>query len=552
MKAKEELLKKLFQLQSLESENEIVEFKEASNSFDFNKLGKYFSALSNEANLKRVDCAWLIFGVENKSHKIVGTKFKENKIELDKLKKDIADKTSNRITFIEIYEIVQPEGRVVMFEIPPAPKGLPVAFEGHYFGRDGESLVALNIEEFERIRFQANREDWSAVIIANATIEDLDEEAIKKARKEFIKRNPKYGIEEPKWDDTKFLDKAKLTIKQKITRTALILLGKEEAEHYLGSFVKIRWNLKTINNQDKAFEVYSIPLILAVDEVYKNIRNLKYVYLRDGTLFPDEYLRYESFNIREPLNNAIAHQDYTKAAYINAVEFEDDHLVFSNYGTFLPKSIEYVVINDSPEENYRNPFLVAAMKNLDMIETQGGGIRKMFNFQRQRFFPMPDYDLTNGKFKVTITGKILNEDFARILIKNPTLSLPDILLLDKVQKQKAVSSDAYNYLKKQRFVEGRKSNPFLSFKIIEPTNNPQLKADYIKNKGLDDEFAKKYLYDYIKLGRVQRKDIEKFIWKKLPDVLSETQKKNKVKNLLQDLRKEGKILSPEYGYWLII
>ena len=90
---------KLKQLQLLESENEIVEFKEANNNFDFNKLGKYFSALSNEANLLSKDCAWLVFGVENKYHKVVGTKYRENRTDLDKLKKEIADKTSNRITF---------------------------------------------------------------------------------------------------------------------------------------------------------------------------------------------------------------------------------------------------------------------------------------------------------------------------------------------------------------------------------------------------------------------------------------------------------------------
>lgn len=550
--SEKEIKDKLYQLLALKAENEIVEFKEANTNYDFNKLGKYFSALSNEANLKNASCAWLVFGIENKLHTIVGTKYRANRADLDNLKKEIADKTANHITFIEIYEINLPEGRLVLFQIPPAPISLPVSFDGHFYGRDGESLVPLNIEELERIRFQNNSFDWSMHIIPDATIDDLDEAAIAKARLEFKKRNPKYKEEANNWHDAKFLDKAKLTIKGKITRTALILLGKEEAEHFLGSTVKIRWNLRTVTNQDKSYEVFSIPLILAVDEVYRSIRNLKYVYLRDGTLFPDEFLRYEPFNIREPLNNAIAHQDYTRGAYINVVEFEDDHLVFSNYGTFLPKSIEDVVLNDSPEENYRNPFLVAAMKNLDMIETQGGGIRKIFNYQRQRFFPMPDYDLSDGKFKVTITGKILNEDFARILIKNPELSLEDILLLDKVQKQKPITEEEYKYLKKQNFIEGKKSNPFLSYTVIEPTNDPQLKADYIKNRGLDDDFAKKYLYDYIKLGKVQRKDIEKFIWEKLPNVLDETKKKNKVKNLLQELRKEDKIQSLEYGYWEII
>jgi ATP-dependent DNA helicase RecG len=90
--------------------------------------------------------------------------------------------------------------------------------------------------------------------------------------------------------------------------------------------------------------------------------------------------------------------------------------VFTNYGTFIPESVEAVVLKDAPEEYYRNPFLVEAMKNLNMIDTQGGGIRKIFNYQRQRFFPMPDYDFEGGKVKVVLTGKILDENFAKILM----------------------------------------------------------------------------------------------------------------------------------------
>jgi ATP-dependent DNA helicase RecG len=70
-----------------------------------------------------------------------------------------------------------------------------------------------------------------------------------------------------------------------------------------------------------------------------------------------------------------------------------------------------------------------------MIETQGGGIRKVFNFQKQRFFPLPEYDFSENKVKVTIVGKVINEEFAKILINNPEITLEDIILLDKVQKQ---------------------------------------------------------------------------------------------------------------------
>src|SRR5699024_11083207 len=192
--------------------------------------------------------------------------------------------------------------------------------------RLGDSLIELTEARRNAIIHEIKPvDDWSAIIIPEATVEDLDSEAILKARKEFKKRSPKYASQVDDWEDKKFLNKAKLTIKGKITRTCMILLGKEEEEHFLHSTVKIRWNLRTVDNKDKDFEIFSIPMLLAVDKVYQKIRNLKYRYMRPGTLFPDEVLRYDPFNIREPLNNAIAHQDYTRGARINVVEYEDDH-----------------------------------------------------------------------------------------------------------------------------------------------------------------------------------------------------------------------------------
>jgi ATP-dependent DNA helicase RecG len=182
---KQEIEIKLTELRKLPAETEIVEFKEAKTTYDFTKLGKYFSALCNEANLEGKPYAWLVFGIENKHHKIVNSQFRSNRKDLDSLKSEIANKITNRITFIEIYELNLPEGRIVMFQIPAAPKGFPIAFEGHYYGRDNEELVPLNLEEIERIRAQATSEDWSAAIVQNATIDDLDEDAIRVARVNF-------------------------------------------------------------------------------------------------------------------------------------------------------------------------------------------------------------------------------------------------------------------------------------------------------------------------------------------------------------------------------
>lgn len=533
-------------------EDEVIEFKKAENNFDFDDLGKYFSALSNEANLRNQEFAWLAFGIHDKTREVSGTSYKNSTVSLQKLKQDLSQHTTDNNTFRDIYELKIEDKRVLLFQISAASRGIPVAWKGHFYGRRGESLVALDMNKYDEIRRQTITQDWSSIVIPEATINDLDNEAIAKARIEFSKRNPKYNDEIDGWSDKVFLNKAKLTKNGKITNTTIVLLGKEESEHLINPAVaKIRWNLKSLDNQDKDFEIFSIPLLLAVEEVFKRIRNLKFRYILDEkSLFPEELLRYEPFNIRELIQNCIAHQDYTKGARINVVEFEDDHLVFSNYGSFIPCSVETVIENDSPEEYYRNPFLVEAMRNLNMIDTQGGGIRKIFNFQRSRLFPMPDYDLSNGKVKATLTGRIIDEEFARILFNNPGLSLPDIMVLDKVQKKQTITEAEYKRFKKLGFIEGRKPNIFLSSKVVALTKDEKLKAQYIKNKSFDDGHFKELMLSYLKTYHVGTKAaLIELLKDKLSDTLSEEQKIKKVTNLLSALKREGKIKSLGYSKW---
>ena len=529
----------LDRLLDLESENEVVEFKEAKNDFDSRKLGKYFSALSNEANLKKVKSAWLVFGIENKKHDIVGTQYRSERRKLDSLKAEVAKKTTNRITFVDIHEINTPKGRVVLFQIPPALKGIPIAFEGHFYGRDGEELSPLSMEEIERIRGQANKEDWSIQVVEDAAIEDLDEEAIELARKNYKSKYPEKKEEVNQWDDITFLNKAKLTIKGKITRTAILLLGKEESEHFINpSEAKIRWILKDENGVEQDYLIVGLPILLAVDKIYNKIRNLKYRYLQEGTLFPEEMSQYEPYSIREAINNCIAHQDYTKCGRINVVEMPDQ-LVFTNLGEFIPGTVENVIKYNAPEEEYQNPFLATAMLNLKMVDTIGSGIRKMFIHQKERFFPMPEYDLSGGKVVLTLIGKVIDEDFARLLAQRKDLELNDIVLLDRIQKKKTITKDEEKCLRQKKLIEGRRPNYFLGKDISQKLEQ---KADYSKNKA----FEKQYYLDLILRaigahGSMARHDIDELLWNKLPEWMTEDQKKNKVMNLITELRSKNKI-----------
>lgn len=260
----------------------------------------------------------------------------------------------------------------------------------------------------------------------------------------------------------------------------------------------------------------------------------------EGTLFPEEVEQYDAFSIREAINNCIAHQDYTAGGRINVVEFEDK-LVFSNLGEFIPGSIERVIADDSPAERYRNPFLVEAMFNLKMVDTIGGGIKKIFVNQRNRYFPMPDYDLTKGRVKVTIQGTVLDINYTRLLAKNLDLSLQEVMLLDKVAKKAPISVNDAKLLQKKGLIEGRRPNYFISAKISAHNNE---KADYSKNKAFEKGYYLTLILTSIKHhGFMERKDIDKLLWLKLPDWMSDVQKKDKINNLLSELRKDNTIIN---------
>jgi ATP-dependent DNA helicase RecG len=400
----------LSELLSLPFETEWVEFKSASNNFDVDKLGQYFSAISNEANLHRKSCGWIVFGVEDKFHKIVSTRFRLQRRSLENLKHEIAAHTTSNISFTEIIELNMLQGRVLLFKIPHAPKGIPVAWKGHFYGRDGESLVALNLQKIEVIRSQSPLSDWSAEICESATLDDLDIEAIKCARIEFKKKYILQASDVNKWDDATFLNKAKITIRGKITNTAIVLLGKRESSALISPAVaKISWILKDSNNIEKDYQHFVPPFILSVNSVFDKIRNLTIRHLPDRTLFPIETTQYDPWVLREALHNCIAHQDYRMNGRINVVETPTT-ILFTNVGSFLPGSVEKVITQDAHQEIYRNQFLAEAMVHLNMIDTQGGGIKKMYSLQVRRFFPLPDYDLSDPNYVLKDIQKCLLQE----------------------------------------------------------------------------------------------------------------------------------------------
>lgn len=520
-------------------ETECLEFKEAKNSFEVDKLGHYFSALSNEANIKRQPYALLIFGIENKTCKIVGTKFRTDKAHLQCLKQEVAQHTTGNIS-LEIREHLLPEGRVLVFKIPPALRGIPTAWNGHYFARNGESLVALTLAKLEQIRLQAIQ-DWSANVVHNACVSDLDPAALAYAKKQYVTKNPKYAEDVKSWSVETFLNKAKLTIQGKITNTAILLLGKPEAEHYISpAIAKISWILKNSQGVEVDYAHFGTPFLTNVENVFSKLRNLTFRYIPNKTLFPTEIPKYDPWIIREALHNCIAHQDYALGGKITLVECPNQ-LIFTNSGTFIPGDAETVISQDSPPSIYRNKYLADAMVNLNMIDTVGSGIRKMFITQKERFFPLPNYNLDeNQKVILKIDGEIIDENYTRLLMEKKDLSLEQVILLDKVQRKIGISKERHKLLKALNLVEGRYPNIFVSAKIASATGE---KAKYIRNRAFDKEYYQDMILGFLSVHKTAtRKDFDDLLIEKLPDVLNMAQKRRKINNILTEMSQRMRVI----------
>lgn len=547
----EQLKKKVIEMMEV-FENEVVEFKEASNNYSFNDIGKYFSAFGNEANIRGKNEAWLIFGITNKKE-VLGTNYR-NQGSLQSLKREILNGTNERLTFLEIYTLTISKKRIIVFQIPPAIRGIPTTWNGAAYAREHESVCPLPMNKVDLIRSQIGM-DWSKEVVDEATFDDLDKEAVEKAIELFSKKQSnKKSAQEilEKLSPIDVLNKAGLTIKGKITRTALLLLGKSEASHYFDGFIpRITWTLYNANNTVKAYEHFDMPMLLAVDKAYAKIRNVKYRYIAaQQTLFPDEVNQYEPELIKEIINNCIAHQDYRLRGKINIEEFEDK-LVFINEGAFIPETIEKALEPGYKPPYYRNVFLCNAMANMYMIDTNSMGIPMIYQIQRNKYFPLPTYDLnTINRVKVTVFGKILDKNYTQLLYSNAELDIQTVFLLDKVQKKEIISKEQFKILKKDGLVEGRYPNIFVSFKIA---NIVDQKANYIRNKGLDDDICKQLIIKALQtLGEASKQDLMKVLNKALPEILSDAQKSKKVSNLLQNLKAQNIITisgSNRYAKW---
>jgi len=533
-----ELAALLEELTALPAETEWVEFKQGK-SLTSEQIGEYISAMSNGATVLNKPFGYLIWGVENGSHVIKGTDFtfanaKHGNQDLELF---LQLNLSPKITF-EIFEFDYQDKHIVILRIPAA-KSEPINFQKKpYIRVSGSKTDLRNLPERMRTIYNS-QEDWSAKIIADAALTDLDPEAITVARKKYKELNAdkSFYAQIDEWDDLQFLDKARVTKDGKITRTAILLVGKEESTYYLlPCAAEITWKLDT---EEKTYEHFAPPFLLTTTKLMQRIRNIKYKFFPNNELLATTVDKYDTRSILEALHNCIAHQDYSLNSRILVTE-QIDKLIFTYAGNFFEgKPDDYSFGNKTPAK-YRNLWLATAMVNLGMIDRLGYGIHSLCVSQMRRFFPMPDYDMSQpDNVILKMYGHSIDENYSKLLIQESNLTLSEALLLDRVQKHLEITDLDASKLRKKKLIEGRKPKYFIGVEISHTTKQ---KAAYTKNKGLNKQYYLDIILESIRQhGCLSRKDIDELLWEKLPDIFDEKQKKTKIKNLISELRNNGKI-----------
>lgn len=498
------------------------------------QIARYISGLANVAAYAGSVHGYLVWGVQNETHEIVGTDFDPDVVKAEKnqpLRLWLKLVVKPQVQY-DFYEFESNGKKVVLLEVEAAYRQ-PVTFRGNAYVRVGSALTELSKEpKIAESIYRTIGHDWSAELLRGEGLDALDEDALAYAKQEFAnKHRGERCIEEMSaWDDVTFLNKARLAIDGELTRACILLLGKAEKTHLVRpAFARITWHLMDREGNTLDFRHFGLPFLTGARDALAKIRSIMLRVMPEGAFMPVEIAQYDAWVLREALHNCIAHQDYAKRCDIVISEFPD-RVVFANAGEFRPGSVEKVIFGNSRPRDYPNQQLVDAMVELNMIDTLGSGIRRMFMTQKKNYMPMPDYDFSDNEVKATVVGKVLDERFTRVLIKKTDLPLDCVVALDAIQKGRKISREMAVRLRKLGLVEGRYPRLFIASKVAVKTDHVE---DYLDTKGYDDAFYMQKVLEFICLnGEATRSQIDGLILKHLPSSLSDVQKRTKIGNLL--------------------
>jgi ATP-dependent DNA helicase RecG len=514
-----------------------LEFKKAENSFSKTELFNYCSALANEGGGK------LIFGVEPKKHEVVGTNLYKGTHST--LSNEILNKLGIRV---DAEEMISPNGRVLILHIPTHYVGKPIKSNGVYWMRAGESLVPMDEQTLAQ-KLTQYEQDFSALVIKNLIISDLDNEAITSLRNILIKNNKKMLTD---LNDAKLLSALELVTENGVTYAGLILLGKKEKIDELLPCAEIifEWRQEQKINHDFRKE-WREPFLKVYDDIWEIISNRNTrIPIQEG-LIQNEILAFNEKAIREALLNAVTHRDYSISSQSIFIKADNEKMEVTSPGGFLPGITPENVINKQASRNRR---LTDVFQKLGLVERSGQGMDQIFETTIREGKGLPDLSKTdNFQVVLNIPAQVKDKNFILFLEKvskerQIIFSFEEIFELELLRENKIVS----NLKNKNKFLDlgiiekvGKTTGTkyILSHKYYKYENKPGV---YTRIVGFSRESKKELILDHIR--RENKGRLQDFL-----DAFPEL-KRGDIANLLYELKSEGKIKHEGFrrsGYWVI-
>lgn len=428
------------EIKHLRESEDKVEFKEAKTQYNYNQGRKsvlgYMVALANEGGGK------LILGVsENRKtpHIISGSKaFEGNE---GKLEQDIYLDLKVRVRTEVLHEGTN---RVLIIHIGSRPIGQYLTFEDVLLMRVGEDLYAMSREQIFAI-VSEQESDFSATICPGVTLADLDEAAIEVMKSKYAEKQKNESFLSQSIEQV--LSDLELLKGGKLTYAALILLGKKEKirEVLPQCAINLEYRDNSASIQFDKRDFFSGPYFLLIDELWKivGVRNkMKHIqvdsYIIDIPELNDEV-------IRESINNAVAHRDYTKASEIVIKQSPVEFSVVSHGGFPLGVNKENILtINSTP----RNRLLADILTKTGLVERSGQGVDKIFyqSLSEGKDFPSyDDSDLFQVTLRIPVTVRfpvfaLFVRNIQRSLSAEQRLGVHHMIALVKVRDRKELNA----------------------------------------------------------------------------------------------------------------
>jgi len=519
----------LEQLRSLmkTKEAEHLEFKEAKERFDFEKLVRYCVALTNEGGGK------IVLGVtDKKPRRVVGTEAFSN---MERTKTGLLERLHVRV---ETDVVDHPDGRVLVFTVPSRPIGMPIHHKGAYWMRSGEDLVPMTPDMLKKI-FDESQPDFSAEICEKATGKDLHPEAIEVFRAMWRRRSGNTALKH--FTHRQLLRDAELMVGDGVTFAALILLGTREA---LGKYIaqsevvfEYRSAESSIAYQQR--KEYRHGFFLFQDDLWHtiNLRNDKHHY-QEG-LFVWDIPTFNESVIREAILNAVSHREYRLGGSVFIRQFPKRIEIVSPGGFPPGITAENILWRQFP----RNRRIAEAFAKCGLVERSGQGADRMFeNSVRESKLP-PNYSGTDDhQVSLVLHGEIQDPLFLRFLeqIGKETLSsfnTTDLIVLDLVHREKSIprwARDRLPLLRRSGVIEKTGRKYMLSRRFYKFVGR---KGVYTRKRGLDRETNKALLLKHI---QDNKKDGSRF--REFKDVLPDLTR-DQIQTLLREMKKAGLVHS---------